>query len=83
MNDVSVRIAGDSAPSAAAAEVAEQDAFALVYEAACIAQDHADKPAHAAIRGDRAGARLHACLLSRATRRALLTIEQIAQRGRA
>ena len=57
MNDARVRIAGDSVPSAATAKVAEQLAFALAYEAACIAQDHADKLAHAAIRGDRAGAR--------------------------
>jgi hypothetical protein len=66
-----------SASSAAAANVAEQDAFALIAEIADIVRDRADELADAAMRGDRARTRLHACLLSRAVRSALLTVNEI------
>jgi hypothetical protein len=71
--------------SSAVAAAAEQDAFTFVAEAADIARDHAEALADAAMRGDHARIRLHACLLSRATREALLTVNEIlgAERRRA
>jgi hypothetical protein len=70
MNDIGT-------PSAAAVAVAEREAFALILETADIARDHADELAAAAISGDRARVRLHACQLSRAVRSALLTVNDI------
>jgi hypothetical protein len=59
------------------AAAADEDAFALLEEIAVLARDHAELLADAAVCGDRARARLHACLLSRAVRSALLTVNDI------
>jgi hypothetical protein len=66
-----------SEPSGAAAAVADGDAFALLVEIADLAHEQADELADAALRGDRARVRLYACLLSRAVRSALLTVNDI------
>jgi hypothetical protein len=71
--------------SSAAAAAAEQDAFTFVAEAADIARDHAEALADAAMRGDHARVRLHACQLSRVVRSSLVTVDEIleAERSRA
>jgi hypothetical protein len=63
--------------AAAAAAVAEQDAFELLAEIADLVREHANELAGAAVRGDRARVRLHSCQLSRAVRSALLTVNDI------
>jgi hypothetical protein len=70
--------------STSAADIAEQDAFSLLVEIADLVQEQADGLADAALSGDRARARLHVCLLSRAVRSALVTVNEIlkAERNR-
>ncbi len=66
-----------STPSAAAVAVAEREAFKLIVEIADLMHGHADELADAAISGDRARVRVHACLLAGAVRSALLTVNDI------
>jgi hypothetical protein len=66
---------GSVAP--AAAERADAVAFEVLAEAAGVAVNCAEELEAAATSGDRARARLWACLLSRAARSALLTVADL------
>ena len=70
-------IATSPAPPLQASDAAEQDAFTLVAEIADMAREHAELLADAALRADRARVRLHACLISRVIRSALLTVADL------
>ena len=65
---------GDAPPSEAAADVVDQVAFEVLAEAAGVAVNCAEELEAMATSGDRARARLWACLLSRVARSALLTL---------
>jgi hypothetical protein len=66
-----------SAPSQAAADVADREAFNVLEESADMAVSYAGALGDAAAHGDRARARLYACQLSRVTRTALLTVADL------
>jgi hypothetical protein len=74
----------DAAPlSEAAADVVTQVQFDVLAEAAGVAVNCAEALEDAAMSGDRARARLWACMLSRAARSALLTLSDLLEPRRA
>jgi hypothetical protein len=74
---------GDAPPSEAAADVVDQIAFEVLAETADMAISYAGALGDAAVRGDRARARLYACQLSRVTRTALITVADLFESRRA